>query len=376
MREMLLLSIGFSPNVGGIETHFDDLTAALDKRGWKAWVLTYKPIATPVTAKFFERRGRNVVVYRVPWVRGIFYKLVSRPVLEFLFLVPGLFLALPVFLAWKGRRIEVVQSHGLVAGFVAAVWGKLWGKRVIMTTHSMYNFPARGLYRRLARWIFASSDKVLTLSAQSAREVVNLGVEKDKVKRFTYWVDLKKFRPVAGAKKKVGWEGKFVVLFVGRLIGEKGINELLAAAKIWSRQITLAVAGGGPMERKIQMTKSKIQNLEYLGRVEQEKLPVYYSAADVVIVPSVHEEGFGRVILEALACGTPVIGARRGAIPEAMDETVGRLIEVTPEKIKQVVEDLWRNPGKLKRLAQNARKFAQRRYGEKNIGRIIRVYSD
>jgi glycosyltransferase involved in cell wall biosynthesis len=113
-----------------------------------------------------------------------------------------------------------------------------------------------------------------------------------------------------------------------------------------------------------------------LGKLDQNELPSYYGAADLLIVPSTHEEGFGRVILESLACGTPVIGSRRGAIPEAMDETVGRLIDVTPENIKEAVEYFYKNPKELKKLSKNARKFAERRYSERNVGKIIGAYMD
>lgn len=103
-------------------------------------------------------------------------------------------------------------------------------------------------------------------------------------------------------------------------------------------------------------------------------MPLYYTAADIVIVPSIHEEGFGRVILEALACGTPVIGAKRGAIPEAMDETVGRFINVSTVNIKNEVEYLFNHQDELKKLARNSREFAERRYSEKNVLEIIRSY--
>lgn len=380
MKSILFVTIGFSPNVGGIETHFDDLTNELSRRGLTVWVLTYKPITTPVSAPFFERRRKRIFIYRIPWIRGWFYKLVDKPVLEFLFLTPGLFLALPLILLSKTRKVSVIHSHGLIAGFVAVFWGKIFGRKVITTTHSIYNFPQKGLYRNFARWIFDNSDTVLCLSKQSKKEVELLGVNPEKVKTFTYWIDLQKFKVQKSKVKirqKLGWQNyKFVVLFVGRLVEEKGVLVLLQAARKWSKNITLAIAGSGPLEDEIKHQSSIIKHLIFLGRVSQEKLPLYYSAADVTIVPSIHEEGFGRVILESLACGTPVIGSNRGAIPEAMDETVGRLIEVTPENVKKEVEFFYKNPDKLKKLAKNARPFAEKRYSTKNADILIESYPE
>jgi glycosyltransferase involved in cell wall biosynthesis len=266
----------------------------------------------------------------------------------------------------------------LVAGFIGVYWGKAFGKRVVVSTHSLYEFPEKGWYRKFAIGIFERADAVLTLSKQSAKEIESLGIRKDKIKVFTYWVDLDKFlvqKDKKLVKKKVGWKKKFVVFFVGRLVPEKGIPELLDAAKKWNKDIVLAIAGSGPLENHIQSSKQKIKNLEFLGRIDQEDLPDYYNEADLVIVPSTHEEGFGRVILEALSCGTPVIGSNRGAIPEAMDNTVGELIDISPENIKKTVEYYHKDKDALVKKAYNARKFAEKRYSEKNIQTILLSYS-
>ena len=98
MKEVLITSIAFSPKVGGIETHFDDLTKALRKEGWKIWVLTYKPITTNVKSKVFERKVNQITIIRIPWIGGLFYKLLKNPILEFAYLLPGLFIGLPIFL--------------------------------------------------------------------------------------------------------------------------------------------------------------------------------------------------------------------------------------------------------------------------------------
>jgi glycosyltransferase involved in cell wall biosynthesis len=217
------------------------------------------------------------------------------------------------------------------------------------------------------------------LSKQSESEILNLGTPKEKVGGFRYWVDLNKFRTKNKEQRtrdrvKLGWMKKFMVLYVGRLVEEKGILVLLDAASRWNKKITLAIAGSGPLEKEINHRLSTINHSVLLGKIDNDNLPKYYNAADLVIVPSIHEEGFGRVILEALASGTPVIGANRGAIPEAMNENVGRLIEVTSENIKVAVEDLYNNRAKLKKLSSRTRKFAEKRYSEKNVEDIITTF--
>ena len=376
MKEVLIVSIGFSPNVGGIETHFDDLTSVLAKRGWKVWVLTYTPITTNVKAPARETRGRKIQIYRLPWPRGFFYKLVKRPTFEFLYLAPGLFFALPIFLALNGKKIGVIHAHGLIAGFASVVWAKVFAKRVVVSTHSTYGFPKRGLYRWFASWIIKRADFSSGLSEKAKKEILSLGVDRKKVGKFTYWVDLNHFKKIRNAKEKINMADKFIVFTASRLIPEKGIGELLKAASLWDKRIYLIVSSDGPLKSLVEDYESKYTNIKYVGRLSQDELALYYSASDLLIIPSTHEEGFGRVIIESLACGTPVIGANRGAIVEAMDDSVGRLIEITPENIKKTVEYYFENPTALKRLASSARGFALKRYSEKNVEDIIKSYKD
>ncbi len=369
--KVLQITVHFPPNVGGVETHLWDLVNGLAKRKYEVFVLTYRPLSVKADWKFFERQD-HLSIFRIPWIPGFFYKFVHNPILEFLYLLPGLLVVMPFVIAIN--KPDVIQSHGLVAGFVAVFWGKVFGKKVLTTTHSIYSFPKEGLYKKFVKWIFGKSDVVLTLSKQSKKEIVDLGIDEGKVKVFTYWIDLNKFK-VKGSKSKakeeLGWKGKFVVLFVGRLVPEKGIYELLEAARSWNKNITLAIAGTGPLEDEVRGAAKEKWNILYLGKIEQENLPLYYSASDLTIVPSTSEEGFGRVILESLACGTPVIGSNRGAIPEALNETVGKLINVTPGSIKKEVEYFNNHPKDLKQKSKNAVSYARGKYSEKNI-EIIR----
>jgi glycosyltransferase involved in cell wall biosynthesis len=368
---ILMLTIGFRPNIGGIETHFDDFLKTAGKKNIKTTVLTYQPIHTSIQAKAVEKEKTHTI-YRLPVVRGFFYAFVKKPILEFIYLVPGLFVATPVILFFK--KIDVIHAHGLVAGFVGVFWGKVFRKRIIISTHSIYHFPKAGLYRRFAEYIFTSAHVVLCLSEQSVEEIKQLGVPREKVRKFTYWIDLDMFKIAdkEKAKKQFGWNKKFVVFFVGRLVSEKGIRELLEAAKNFNKNIHLVIAGSGPMEEEIK--KQRGENIEFVGRITNDKLPDYYNGADVLIVPSIHEEGFGRVLLESLACGTPVVAANRGGIREAIDATVGVLIDVSAQNISKTINTLSSNPQKMKRMSLAARPFVEKRYSEKNIDVIINSY--
>lgn len=371
---VLQLSAHFKPNIGGVETHMGDLVDALVENHWFVTILTYQPLTTKARWRIYEK-SRGVTIIRVPWLPSLFYVLIHYPIFEFLYLLPGLFLSLPFVLFWKNP--QVIHAHGLVAGFVGIFWGKIFGKRVVISTHSIYSFPKRGLYKSFARWIFNNADYSLGLSNQAAVEIKSLGVKAEKVGTFTYWINLNKFNvPVSKfkVKKQLGWDNEFVILFVGRLIEEKGLFELLDSAKNWNKSIYLKIIGSGPLESIVREKLSN--NVEFIGAISQDRLPLYYGGSDILIVPSTSEEGFGRVILESLACGTPVIGASRGAIPDALDSSVGSLIDVSIENIKHSVEYFYINRNKLDKLKRNCRKFAERRFSEKNVEKIIRAYKE
>lgn len=365
--KILQLSAHFSPNIGGVETHLDDLCKSLIKHGFQVTVLTYRPLQTKANWKIVEEK-ENIQIIRLPWIPNLFYRLVKSPILEFIYLAPGIFIFLPLILGLI--RIDVIHAHGLIAGFVGIFWGKIFHKRVVISLHSIYHFPKRGFYRNFAYWIFNNANCNLGLSEQSVKEIKSLGVSPKKVAKFTYWIDLKKFK----IRRNLGWNDRFVVLFVGRLVEEKGIKVLLESVKFWDKNIDLVIIGAGPLENEIKYVSQRLKNVKCIGPIDQNRLPLYYSGSDILIVPSTSEEGFGRVILESLACGTPVIGANRGAISETMDQSVGKLINVSPGSIKQTVEYLYENRSKLKKLASNCRKYAERRFSEENVQSIITTY--
>lgn len=372
MKKVLQLTVHLFPNVGGVETHLKDLKNSLIKRGWEVFFLAYQPLSTKVEWKIIERE-KNLFILRIPWIRGFFEKLIHNPFLEFIYLVPGLFIVAPFIIFIYSP--DFLHAHGLSAAVAAVIWGKIFKIKTIISLHSLYAFPKKGLYHDFVKLLFKNADFILSLSRKSNEEVKAMGIGSGKKGVFTYWVDLDNFKRVADAKNKLKWEGKFIVLFVGRLVPGKGIEELLESSKLWDKNIKLVIIGSGPMHDQITQFAMSRRSLNFLGKIDQNSLSNYYSAADFVIVPSTSEEGFGRVIIESLACETPVIASKRGAITEAMDETVGKFIDATPEGIEGAVKYFYNNPRKLLNLAKKGRKFAELRYSEANVKTIIKTYS-
>ena len=366
---VLQLTSHFSPNIGGVETHLDNLVNILIKKKYDVFVLTYRPLTTKTKWSIYEKNN-HLKIFRLPWFPGLFYQLTQKPLLEFLYLLPGLFLATP-FVLMK-ENLEVIHAHGLIAGFVGVFWGKLFKKRVIISLHSIYHFPKVGLYTNFVTWIFTHSDKLLCLSKQSAKEVTMLGVAKEKIIVFTYWIDIQHFRPIPQARNFLHMKSMKSVLFVGRLVEEKGIKVLLESAKMWDKKIHLFVIGAGPLDEYIKKA-TKQSNIHFLGKISQMRLPFYYCAADVLIVPSVHDEGFGRVILEALACGTPIIASDKPGIHEAVSRNVAVFIQINVKNITNTVESFFKkDEGRI--IKEKTREYAKKRFSGANADIILQCY--
>ena len=127
-----------------------------------------------------------------------------------------------------------------------------------------------------------------------------------------------------------------IVSFVGKLTNFKGVDVLLKACKIYEKEDVLTlIAGDGELFDELNKLKNelKLQNVVFLGNRPHETLRKIYNIADVSIVPS-RREPFGLVALEAMACGTPVIGTNQGGIPDFLKEDVGILVEV--ENVEQL----------------------------------------
>ncbi len=378
-RRILILANMFSPNVGGLETHLDDLCAYLDNKKHKAWVIAYQPLTTRLRAKHIERRG-TVEIHRISWFgHGLFYKLNSRPILEFAYMFPGLFIYALFFMLRNAKEVDIIHAQGVIPSCVAWILNVIFKKRMVMSTHSIYDVGSKSLMSNLFKWILCSFDAILCLSNISKEELVRMGIDADKIRVFTYWVDQSIFRPLGceECKKKLGWEGMFVALFVGRLVEEKGVRVLLEASQVLRDhdKIIFTFIGEGPLAEDLIKASSLCDNIKFIGPVNNDLLPVYHSAADVVVVPSTSQEGYGRVILEALSCGTPVIGAKRGGILEAIDASVGSLVEPVPEEIVRATLKLSGvSKEELNNIRATCLNYARDRFSSNNAEVILKAY--
>ena len=108
--------------------------------------------------------------------------------------------------------------------------------------------------------------------------------------------------------------------------------------------------------------------------VPNHELYKFYNVADLFCIPSQYEEGFGRVVLEAVACGLPVVGSNKGAIPEALNEEVSILVDPNAENLEGAIRKLYLDKEYYEKISSNCRRYAEENYSEKNIKLITRYY--
>lgn len=373
---ILIISPFFRPNVGGAEAHLDDLCEYLRHHNYRVYVLTYQPLTTRVKGESLEIKD-NLEIHRISWFgHNWFHKLEPYALLEFLYLTPGLLIGAFFYLLKNRDKIGVIYAYGLTAAIVTRFINRIFKKRMVVGTCAVYNFKAGTLKSKIVRWILSGFNRILPLANVSKRDLMNTGLAEDNMQVYNLWIDPSRF-PEKGreeSKRLVGLAERFIVLFVGRLIEIKGVRLIISIAKEVDKNINFVIIGDGPLAGELRRECQMYENIHFAGRVSEEHLNLYYRASDIFVIPSQYEECFGKVIIEALYCGTPVIGARKGAIPSVIDKTVGRVIEPTEGNFKNQIEYFYKNQDELKSLKANCQNYTVTNFSHKNAEAIAQAF--
>jgi glycosyltransferase involved in cell wall biosynthesis len=196
-------------------------------------------------------------------------------------------------------------------------------------------------------------------------------------------VDLTRFQPNLSrqeARTQLNWPQDRVILFTPRrLVNRMGLDKLLTAvAKIKSiiPDVWLAIAGKGPIKAALEQQASELglnDSVKFLGFLPDDQLPLAYQAADLTIMPSQSLEGFGLVLLESLACGTPALCTPVGGMPEVLEPFSPNLITASPEAtdIAERLEEVL--TGKVSMPSRTAcREYAATNFDWQKIAQQVR----
>jgi D-inositol-3-phosphate glycosyltransferase len=307
----------------------------------------------------------------------------------------------------KGIEYDLIHSHYWMSGVAAIELKKIWNIPFVHMFHTLGlmknriagNGEFEGEYRikgELA--VIRNADKIIAATeAEMAQLQWLYEVPTRKIAITPPGVNVGRFYPIPVDEARSYLElpdKPFTILFVGRIEPLKGIETLIRAIGILlkkqgvqEKEISLMIIGGDAFASQGEMSNemNRLQELRrelglsdfvnFLGKQDQDKLSYFYSAADVVVVPS-HYESFGMVALEAMACGTPVIASQVGGLAFLVKdgETGYHIQDQNPDllcdRIHTLIED---EPLKLT-MGNNAEKEAQRYTWRKIAERILEVY--
>lgn len=372
-KGILIITPFFFPNIGGVETHLTDLVEGLGKYNYKIYVHTYSPLTTQSKYKPKETIN-NINIYRYHWYgNNLFNKIEKYPFFDFLYLTPYLLIRSLLWMIKNHKKINIIHCQGFNASFIGVILKFFFHKKLITSTHAIYEINPHSITAKLTALILNKSDVVLALSSGSLNELINFGVNPTKVHLYKYWIQTKKFNQIhkTTARKQLNNSNQFTVLFVGRLIKKKGIRLLVKIAKSLPK-INFIFIGSGPESG--YLSQLKIQNIKYLGSIANEKLINNYNSADIFCIPSLYEEGFGRVVMEAVACGLPVVGSNKGGIKEALDDSVSILTKPTFNNIRESILKLTKDQNLFHKLQNNTKEFSKKNFSENNINLIKKHY--
>lgn len=254
---------------------------------------------------------------------------------------PGLMAAwcFPVLrrLQREGFDFDLIDAHyAYPDGVAAAMLASALGKPLAITARgsdvnliAQYRWP-----RALMRWASRRAGASIGVSTALVERLAALGAPPQRLHLLRNGVDLRRFVPVnrADARRTLGLEGEPLLLIVGHLVAHKGQStaiDTLAALRRTHPRARLCVLGDGPMRHTLE-DQARQAGLESAVRfhpaVPQSSLSAWYSAADVLLLAS-SREGWPNVLLESMACGTPVVCTAVGGTPEIVDAPVaGRLV--------------------------------------------------
>ena len=233
--------------------------------------------------------------------------------------------------AWKAVRqlvdsgfdFDVIDAHFYYPdGVAAAMIARRIGKPLFITARGtdVNLYPRHAVARRLMLWAERQASGSIAVAGALRDAMIAMGMRSDRIYVLRNGVDLSRFRPHAPAEARahLGWHGK-TALSVGYLIERKGHHFAIEALRLlpdWR----LAIVGSGEWEQRLRdlaRDTGVADRVQFVGAVRQDSLPLYYSAADLLVLAS-SREGMANVLLEALACGTPAVATNAWGNPEVI----------------------------------------------------------
>ena len=249
-------------------------------------------------------------------------------------------------------------------GVSGTALARLLGVPVHITARGsdIHLLPDYVLPRWQIRWAASRAEGLAAVSKALKKEMKAIGIGAD-IQVLRNGVDLELFQPLYNREKvrsELGFNQK-TLLFVGRLDPVKG-HDLVIKAMKELEGYKLVIVGDGPLEQDLKKMASELNvasRVQFEGRIDQVKLPDYYGAADALVLAS-SREGWPNVLLESIACGTPVVASGVWGIPEVISSPeAGVLVsERTPAAFAQAIIGLFQDYPDRQKTREHAEKYS------------------
>ncbi|WP_256833469.1 glycosyltransferase [Parageobacillus thermoglucosidasius] len=288
----------------------------------------------------------------------------------------------------KGRNYDVVHAHYVFPTGMLGLWYKKWWKaKLVVTAHGGDIDRMANKSGRIRKWtatILREADHVIAVGHKLAEQIRNeFDVPEENVSVINMGVNRRIFQPLdkEEARKRCGiGEHEIPILFVGNIIRQKGLIELVEAFSKLKKEyhsVSLYLIGAkkdNAFYNELTHRMEGINDVHILDAMQQKDVAVWMAAAEMFVLPS-HLEGFGLVALEAMSCHTPVVGSRVGGLAYLLGDGAGVLVEPgNPDSLFEGMKKLLDDADLRKQLVQKGEERAQENDQERIIDQILQLY--
>ncbi len=390
-----------SRETGGMNVYVRELSRRLGARGVAVDVFTRRQHPDPAEIMPFGENARVIHLEAGPLAPMDKYDVLDR--------LPRFTEGMIDFAEQSSLRYDLIHSHYWLSGQVGTWLSDRWQVPLVAMFHTLgrlKNSVSRDDSEResparidVERDILRRADRLVAASPTDMQHMLECyGADESRIRVIPGGVDMATFRPIPiqDARTFLELDSRKLVLFVGRIQPLKGIELLLRAFARLSagwvegpRPRLMVVGGDNPtdpsdpesmeLDRLMRLAEELgvVDDVIFRGAIPHEALPTYYSAADVVVVPS-HYESFGLVALEAMACGTPVVASRVGGLQGTVrDGDSGFLVDHRePEPFASAIEAVLLNEGLRGRMSEAAVRTAREYSWEASAEKTLDLYSE
>ena len=291
----------------------------------------------------------------------------------------------------KDKSIKIIHINtsydvrGTVRDALFILISRVFGRKIVIQIHSSIGaYNSTKTMRWIVKHVYSLTDKILVFTGEDLEKIATL-VPKEKTEIFPNAVNVDEFArkdPDFKSDQSIPEEGK-IVLFISRLIKEKGVYDLIESIPSVAKEdenVYFLFAGEGPEKNRMEAIcreKGIERKVRFLGHIQQTDATIAFTSADIFVLPARNPEGMPMAVLEALAAGLPIVSTPFGAIPDIVkDGANGFLVAPNaPGQIAERIVFLLRRKDLMGRIREENMRLARREYDrEIALNKLEKLY--